>query len=140
MVTMESSSDVVVLIRRDCSCACLCIAHQVRTSYAAAPPNTDALEHWSRALDARRVLGSTSVPITDMHGEQRTYRASLTASQARVCLLEAQTASVPLALGNVKVSASLTHTQPRPHASMAQSREDVKHVPRSRRALKHVRC
>ena len=59
----------------------------------------DPLEHWSRALDAKRCLGTVSVPITDRHGNQQNYKAGLSAAQARVCFLEAQSDAVALALG-----------------------------------------
>ena len=58
----------------------------------------DPLEHWSMALDARRCLGTVSVPITDRNGNQSVYKATLSAAQARVCFLEAQTQVAPLSL------------------------------------------
>ena len=64
-------------------------ADKLRKSHAAT--RADPLEHWSRALDAKRCLGTVSVPITDAKGEQRTFKAALSAAQARVCFLEAQT-------------------------------------------------
>ena len=72
-------------------------AARLRASLAST--RLDPLELFSRALDAKRCLGSVSVPITDRHGHQKQYRASLSASQARVCLLEAQRDVIGLALG-----------------------------------------
>ena len=78
-------------------------AAKLRTSLAAMQVDPlelfDPLELWSRALDAKRCLGTVSVPITDRNGDRKVFRASLSAAQARVCFLEAQTESEALALG-----------------------------------------
>ena len=76
-------------------------ARKLRTSLSAT--KSDPLEHWSRALDAKRCLGTVSVPVTDRSGKQVTYKASLSAAQARVCFLEAQVDTHNLALGKPKV-------------------------------------
>jgi hypothetical protein len=72
-------------------------AERLRSTLVAS--KSDPLEHWSKALDAKRCLGTTTVPITDRYGNQRTYTASLSAAQARVCFLEAQADAQALALG-----------------------------------------
>ena len=72
-------------------------AQKLRTSLL--KTRADPLEHWSMALDAKRCLGTVSVPITDRNGQQAVYKATLSAAQARVCFLEAQVEVVPLALG-----------------------------------------
>ena len=69
---------------------------KLRSSLVAA--RADPLEHWSRALEAKKCLGSVSVPITDRHGVQKTHRATLTPEQARMCFLEAQSNAQALAL------------------------------------------
>ena len=72
-------------------------AEKLRASFFTS--KADPLEHWSKALDAKRCLGTLTVPITDRNGQQRTYKAGLSAAQARVCFLEAQSDVSSVALG-----------------------------------------
>ena len=72
-------------------------ARKLKTSLAAS--KSDPLDHWSKALDARRCIGNVTVPITDRQGQQQVYRASLSAAQARLCFLEAQREPNALSLG-----------------------------------------
>ena len=74
---------------------------------ASASVTVDAMAVFVRTLEEKKCLRSVAVPIVDRNGVSHTYKAGLTAAQARASFLDSQPQMSELALGRPATSSAV---------------------------------